>query len=525
MDRRCQDIPYRVDALAYGLAGDGVTNDQPALAALVSELGAAYAKDHHPRVIECPPGVYSIRDAGTVWRNGVSLVGTHPGATRFVLSNPGRPDDPTPLAFFTEEHGASRDNPLVDCRFASFEIDGSGVQLAEYDVQAKGLGLQYALRSTFRDLYIHDTAATGLGCDFLQDSIIDGVTVAGAGRMVRGVQPGGAGIGIGIGGWGDVERLAVTNCSTVGNGRSGIFVELQTATWRPPRGILVADCHSMGNQHGIADWGADGMLVSNCILIDNFGNGFDVSASGTTGIAGCGGRISGCVIDDNLGDGICLSSTPGPYAIANNRISRNGRYGYHHRISSRPRTTNALVVQDNDIWNNGLDGIRIDASLVDPYIAGNRIYDNGQRCGPACSGGEGVRYTTDTLTDPTANWPPNAHRGKRVTAGQVHAKVRGNTTTTLYLAAVRSNVKYYWTGRTPENGTEYHLAEAPAIRAGITVNATVDQPTIRHNRIWAGRQQQPTQTQDVAITVAGVVRGGHIEDGNGNNIVGRDDRS
>ncbi|WP_329259045.1 hypothetical protein OG417_21880 [Actinoallomurus sp. NBC_01490] len=36
--------------------------------------------------------------------------------------------------------------------------------LPEYDVLAKGLGLQYVLRGVFQDLYIHDVAATGFGC-------------------------------------------------------------------------------------------------------------------------------------------------------------------------------------------------------------------------------------------------------------------------------------------------------------------------------------------------------------------------
>ena len=156
--------PFVYNARANGLAGDGSTNDQPALQALVDKLATAYAADGQPRTIYCPSGSYSIRDQGTVWQSGVSLIGAGPAATRFALANPGKPSAVTPLAYFTAlEHGASCGNHLADCTFSHFEIDGSGMILPEYHVLAKGLGLQYVLRGRFHDLYIHDTPATGFG--------------------------------------------------------------------------------------------------------------------------------------------------------------------------------------------------------------------------------------------------------------------------------------------------------------------------------------------------------------------------
>jgi len=160
------------NARHHGLVGNGQTNDQPALAALVEKLGHAYARDGRPRVIYCPPGDYLIADQTTVWKSGVSLIGAAPGATRFILIG----KQALSLARFTEAmDGASAQYPLVDCTFKLFEIDGSRVQMTEYQPRAKGLDLQYMLRSMVRDLYIHDTAATGLGCDHLQDSTIQGV--------------------------------------------------------------------------------------------------------------------------------------------------------------------------------------------------------------------------------------------------------------------------------------------------------------------------------------------------------------
>src|SRR3954469_9669465 len=102
------------DAREHGLVGDGVTNDQPALAALVDRLGHAYAEDGRPRMIVVPPGDYCIQDVATVWRSGVSLVGAGMQATRFLLANPGTPGTPTPLMWFTAlQHGAGPDNHLA----------------------------------------------------------------------------------------------------------------------------------------------------------------------------------------------------------------------------------------------------------------------------------------------------------------------------------------------------------------------------------------------------------------------------
>lgn len=377
------------DARAHGLAGDGRTNDQPALAALVDALGAGYAADRRPRTIYCPPGEYAIHDVGTVWRSGVSLVGAGPGATRFRLANPGAPDSPTPLAHFTAaRHGASRDNHLADVTFAGFEIDGSGVRLAAYDLLAKGLGLQYVLRGRFRDLYIHDTVATGFGCDFLQDSFVESVLVARCGRLDNGQEWGGAGIGIGIGGWGDSERLTVANCTATGNGTNGIFVELQHPRWVRPRGIRIVGCHAEGNHFGISDWGADGLIVSACTMTGNLAAGYDVSGRGSVGVAGRGGLVTGCVVDGNVRDGVSIGDTPGPYQVRGNRISGNGGYGFRaQNLTGIGTAAVALAVEGNDIWGNGRDGVRLDAPLRHPTVAGNRMWDNrmwdnGRRSGP-----------------------------------------------------------------------------------------------------------------------------------------------
>ncbi|MGK5445748.1 right-handed parallel beta-helix repeat-containing protein [Micromonospora sp. URMC 105] len=498
--------PLWCDAHDYGLTGDGVTNDQPALAALVDRLGDGYAADGRARVIYCPPGIYSIRDAGTVWRSGVSLIGAGPAATRFLLSNEGNRADPTPLAFWTTlQHGADRDRHIADCTFADFEIDGSGVAMAEYSYLAKGLGLQYVVRGIFRNLYIHHTAASGLGCDFLQDSIIDGVVVVGCGRLDNGEEIGGAGIGVGIGGWGGVERVTIVNCTALGNGTNGIFLELQKEHWAPPCGYRIIGCHSQNNRFGISDWGADGLIVTACTMTGNLEAGFDVSANGTSGVAGRGGLLTDCMIDGNTQDGISMGNTPGPYTVRGNRISGNGAYGYHeHNLGPGYQGGAAeVVIESNDIWGNGLDGIRVDRPMTDAVLLHNRIRNNGRQCGGAyAGGGETVRYNDKALVDRSANWPADSHRGKVLQVGKRTAVVAANTASELILAPVRPDSSTAWSGDTPPPGSAYELPAAPGTRAGITVNAPFDSATVRGNRIWDNRDPR-TQNHGLWITERG----------------------
>ncbi|MGC5052100.1 right-handed parallel beta-helix repeat-containing protein [Micromonospora sp. DT48] len=507
--------PLWCDARDFGLQGDGVTNDQPALAALVDQLGEGYAADGRARVIYCPPGIYSIRDAGTVWRSGVSLIGAGPGATRFMLSNEGNRADPTPLAFWTTvQHGADRDRHIADCTFADFEIDGSGVAMVAYSYLAKGLGLQYVVRGVFRNLYIHHTGATGLGCDFLQDSLIDGVVVVGCGRLDNGEEMGGAGIGIGIGGWGEVERCTISNCTTLGNGTNGIFLELQKPYWTPPRGYRIIGCHSQANRFGISDWGADGLIVSACTLTGNLEAGFDVSAKGTAGIAGRGGIVSDCVIDRNVRDGISVGNTPGPYTIRGNRISGNGWYGYrqHDLGNGYQGPTSDVVIDSNDFWDNGLDGIRVDRPMIDATVTNNRIRSNGRQCAPAATGsGESVRYSRRAVSDRTATWQPDGHRGKVLRVGSRVALVIGNSEMELELADLRPDASIAWNENVPPPGARYELPPATPVRAGIAVNSRFESAMVRGNRIWDNRDE-PTQSYGLWVSDRGSCVSCRVED-------------
>jgi hypothetical protein len=402
-----QQVPRDVcNALDHGLTGNGHTNDQPALAQLVDRLGRAAADDGRGRVIYCPPGVYLLRDATTIWRSRVSLMGAGAGVTRFVLANPSNPREPMAVARFTEQqHGASRERHLADVMFAEFEIDGRRVNLEKYDPHAKGLDLQYMVRATFRDLYIHGTAGTGLGCDHLQDSVIEGIVAQDCGRLNGGDSPGGAGIGIGVGGWGPIERCSLNDCIATGNATNGIFVELQPGHEPAPRGIKITGGHCVGNRCGIADWGCEGLIVTACVMCENREAGFEVSARGTSQRGGQGGMLTDCLIDGNGQDGVRIGDTEGRYCVRGNRISNNAHFGYHQMNAKDPAPAHEISVEGNEIWGNGHGGICLGAPTVDASVVGNRIRRNGTRREGGAPGVSVVAATTSAWIRGNRIWP------------------------------------------------------------------------------------------------------------------------
>ncbi|TWJ21717.1 parallel beta helix pectate lyase-like protein [Micromonospora endolithica] len=249
-------------------------------------------------------------------------------------------------------------------------------------------------------------------------------------------------------------------------------------------------------------------------MTGNLEAGFHVSAKGTTNTAGRGGLVSDCVIDGNVRDGISIGNTPGPYTVRGNRISGNGRHGYHQSVlgGTENPVAEEIVVESNDIYGNSGDGIRIDRPVRDLFLVGNRIRNNGRQWAPATTGhGSSVRYGETTLVDQRATWPHDGHRGKVLRVGRTIAVVAANDETTLTLAPIRPGSHVAWSGAVPEPASAYELPPSPPVRAGITIDAAVDFATIRGNRVWDNRAPS-TQDHGLWITEQGSCVDCRVED-------------
>lgn len=314
---------------AFGIPGSGADDASGAFQAAVDDLASRGGG-----LLVMPAGRRYRLDTNVLWRSGVSLRGAGWGAEGSVLAPTG---DQSAIRRTT---GSTQDT-LDDCHFTSFEVDGGDQADGDYTPHTKALYLLYMRRAVFRDLYIHDTWSTGLGCDYLRDSVIDSVIAERCGRGATDPNAhfGASGIGIGTGAW-PREDLTIVNCTGRGNGNYGIFVERQRTASHHARGIRIVGCTAEGNRHGIADYGCDRLIVANCVMVGNAHDGFHAGHSlAGTRHHGRDGVVTGCQIHDNARHGVTLfGDGAGGYTVAGTRISRSGAHGVC--ITSQRREAN-----------------------------------------------------------------------------------------------------------------------------------------------------------------------------------------
>ncbi|GAB3862964.1 hypothetical protein GCM10029963_70450 [Micromonospora andamanensis] len=170
------------------------------------------------------------------------------------------------------------------------------------------------------------------------------------------------------------------------------------------------------------------------------------------------------------------------------------------------------MIDSNEFWDNGLDGIRVDRPMIDAAVTNNRIRSNGRQCAPAATGsGESVRYARRAVSDRAAVWQPDGHRGKLLRVGSRQALVVGNTEMELDLADLRPDAAIAWNEDVPPPGASYELPAAAPVRAGIVVNAHFESATVRGNRIWDSREDR-TQSYGLWISDQGVCVSCRVED-------------
>lgn len=275
------------------------------------------------------------------WKTKTSLRGF--GIGRSVLL-------PTGAAQSAIQRGGSLANPLVDCAFENFEVDGSFMP----GPTGKAFFITYMLRPIWRDLYIHHTASTGLGSDFLRDYLIDNVIAENCGRLGAITDLGCAGIGIGTGAYQE-EAGTVRNSVTRNNKRAGVFWEKQSimvgGTDTTPyfsRGAKLIGHTSEGNLFGIGDQGMEGLEI-------------------------LGGRSFG-----NVNDGLYIAaSNAGALGFATRaadlELYSNGRHGLHLDWSALGNATPAVLGRYHlDVYSHDNTGVGAkftgSAQLLDLYL-------------------------------------------------------------------------------------------------------------------------------------------------------------
>jgi hypothetical protein len=227
----------------------------------------------------------------------------------------------TNFAAFQNAQTGVVSNALTDCHFSDFEVDGIGVTASTYTTGNKAFYIRPMIRPIFKNLYVHNTSATGIGCDWLVDYQITNCTAEHCGRQIAefGSGAGGAGIGIGTGLWTE-EPGTIQGNHCFDNGNYGIFVESQTSNIQS-KGIRIIANDCRWNNIGIGDHATEGTEISGNTVEYNTTNGIDVSWGFVTSLFSKNGHINGNVIRNNFSIGIAINHKDGSFTITNNEIT------------------------------------------------------------------------------------------------------------------------------------------------------------------------------------------------------------
>lgn len=376
---------------AFVVTGTDLTGATDVSAAIQAKIDAATAAGGGD--VYLPAGICRLESALTP-ANKVNLIGSRFGRT--VLK---------PVGVISAIRGPfDIGTPLTDASFRGFEIDGSlqTLDAGAYNYQTKGINIQYLVRCSFQDLYIHGCGASGLGAGFLDTVTIERVTANGNGRLNDGSGPGASGIGIGIGMW-PAENFTISDCTANNNAHAGVFIELQGGGTTTV-GAKVVGCYAEGNKYGFEDAGGTGAQWIGCVARANTQDGWSAS-TGTisSGFPGRRGVVMGGSFESNLRHGLHYDASAyagggGSYSIVGVVAALNAVDGI--RVTSGPGTLRTLRIEAASCASNGECGLRFTgaSTISDVVVANGTFINNGTNTGASVRDGIHLGATLSRAT-------------------------------------------------------------------------------------------------------------------------------
>lgn len=244
-------------------------------------------------------------------------------------------------------------NPLTEFWLTDLKIDCVNASAGSYTPSVKGVFIQYQLRCLFRNLWVDESYATGIGIDFLVDSWIDQCLVTNAGRGLTGAESlgafGGNGIGIGTGRYA-TESLIISNCIVRDGHNNGIMFETQTGGAVVARHMQVINSIMEGNWVGARISGVEDVTYTACRMVNSRPGGYGVFLS-----------------DDLSGTGILTKRL---------KIADSTIYGNTIGVSAKSGLAyEDIAFEDCDVSNN-TEGYRLTAALSNWRIVGGSAKNN-----------------------------------------------------------------------------------------------------------------------------------------------------
>lgn len=351
-----------IDVRLYGADGTDTNADHVAIQTAIdgAPVGATiYIPKGHFYVDESIEPKDNIRILGAGMFNGTILHGTALLGDSSVI-----------------QHKKGSSNYLEDFEISDLEIEGSAMRRTGYSAFRKAIYFQYFRRNTYRDLYLHDTPATCLGIDFVEDSFIDHIIVENCGTSGQILGSNGIGIGTIL----SEEPLIITNSIAKNIENNGIMFEEQTHSVETRHvimdnniaygcdnagflisgtsGVVMTANIAYGNVYGVRvrtgtfkDIETDDITISNNEIYENTHSGIYINHEGKKPVNNL--LISDNTIGDSANYGIYVSGA-GSVKISDNIISNSGDNGILVKVHTNDMDW--LTIQDNTISYSGMSG-------------------------------------------------------------------------------------------------------------------------------------------------------------------------
>lgn len=369
------------DVTQWGTVGDGSTNDAPA----VQAAGDAAASAGGGTVF-FPAGTFEMGETVDVanW-NGVTVTGAGMGATTVTAGG----DD-----YSAFEGISSSSDYLEDFTIRDMTIDCSQLgDGATYSTDEKCIFTQYTRRMQILNVFAYGAPATGIGTDFMEESLIHGCIAENNGRLYPGTI-GGNGIGVGTG-RSNHETVIVSDCHTVDNGNNGIMFEGQGPDTDDVAShyMRVAGCTAVDNRQGFRDTGNQRVHFSACDAAENTLDGFVVDTKDDTSVRPQYYTFTNCRSWDNCQHGFHVAGGETDlFATFDNVVAvSNDSNGL--RVGTGASCGN-WDVQGSWFYNNGWSGIHALDGGSNVLINGTTVINNGT--GTNTSDDDGIKFSANS---------------------------------------------------------------------------------------------------------------------------------
>jgi Endopolygalacturonase len=369
----------RFDVTEFGAAADGEADDSKAINQAINAT-----QDAGGGTVFFPKGTY--RCMALRPKSYVSLQGTGWGESILRGFN-----DHSDKALIDATGDYSEKSPLTEFNMSDLELDGHEMNRTGYHYNRKGIGNQWQRNCVFRNVFVHDTPATGIGTDFTINVYFTNCIVKDCGT------PGVVGNGVGSNGFGigvsdNTEVVVFSGCQALGIANNGFTLEAQTT-----QGVgyaSISDCYTERCQNaGYSNSGSQGVNISGCTdSASKYGVYVSTNAkqpATQTIVSGCEFQhqqshgiysdyaenthlnIRGCLFNQCGGSGV---RTVGSYCSISDNTFKSCKEATILVQPAAGAVAKSYLVTDNVILNGESDGIQIDPANKE--ITGLLVKDN-----------------------------------------------------------------------------------------------------------------------------------------------------